>query len=720
MSRVFKRCCKGEQSLVREEGVRPSLVVVFASSEPGPLVLLAQDGTQPPPNETIKVAELEWCGVLEIAEPSPQRRVDIRDDPREAVTSAAYRLGPHLVLERFQALLSHEPATRLEPVAEEIESLPRLLAVDDPRLVRMQRQAVGRSPRLHFTQRSYRRGFRLAEDHEVVGVTHHPAPVLLHQQVERVQVDVGQQRREDCPLGRSRRRQPARHVRHDLLPEKALDQRQDAPVADRLAHPCHQLVVRDRIEVTLQVGIHSMSEALLQQPIDLPQRIFAASSRPEAVTSRPELDFKDWLNGHLQSRLHDAVLDGRYPERTGLPAAFGNIDPFDRARPVAAVLQVLMKLRQIPLRARRKPRDALTIHACRPLVPLDFPPRGFQGCRPDGLIHHAKPLASFDAVTQRRHHAIRPDRSFRPPPSPRLSAGGVSPLLSLGGTIGVVLLHAEPRASSFLPPFPQGGFASRPSRRKNGCGIMKALTPDALPPNVRSLRLLRLAFPTFRPHPRWLSHGRFVRRLSAEGLFQASPRTSRLATALRRIRFVILRTASSPPDALHPASRRRSLLRLRSCDQLRNGLTPFCQSVLTDALVPADAGTHNHRVLLLKRDVAPARSNRNSCGYGSRLKAGTTPEMWHLPWQEQRGSSRLLRRRALLRGLVLPKHRRRFSRQRRQHQRDHVLQPLVPGFFRQEIAAKDYTESRAVREVEKAQRRDQDGGFHRTARDAKT
>src|SRR6266478_3891031 len=585
MSRVFKRCCQGEQSLVREEGVRPSLMVGFASSEPGPLVLLAQDGTQPPPNETIKVAELEWCGVLEIAEPSPQRRIEIRDDPREAVTSAAYRFGPHLVLERFQALLSHEPATRLEPVAEEIESLPRLLAVDDPRLVRMQPQAIGRYPRLDLTQCSYRLGFRLAEDHEVVGVTHHPAPVLLHQQVERMQVDVGQQRREDRPLGRSRRREPTRHVRHDLLPEKALDQRQDAPVADRLAHPRHQLVVRDRIEVTLQVGIHDMSEAFLQQPIDLPQRIFAASSRPEAVTSRSELDFKDWLNGHLQSRLHDAVLDGRYPERTGLPAAFGNIHPFDRARPVAAVLQILMKLRQIPFRAHRKPCDALTIHACRPLVPLDFPPRGFQGCRPDGLIHHAEPLASFDAVTQRRHHAIRPDRSFRPPPSPRLSAGGVSHLLSLRGTIGVVLLHAEPLASSFLPPFPQDGFASRPSHRQNGCGIMKALTPNALTPNVRSLRLLRLAFPTFRPQPRWLSHGRFVCRLSAEGLFQASPRTSRLATALRRIRFVILRTASSPPDALHPASRRRSHLRLRSCDQLRNGLTPFSQGVLTDALV---------------------------------------------------------------------------------------------------------------------------------------
>src|SRR5258708_37848152 len=135
MSRVFKRCCKGEQSLVREEGVRPSLMVGFASSEPGPLVLLAQDGTQPPPNETIKVAELEWCGVLEIAEPSPQRRVEIPDDPRDAVPPAAYRLGPHLVLERPQALLSPEPAPRLEPAADETDSLSRISAVYQPRLL---------------------------------------------------------------------------------------------------------------------------------------------------------------------------------------------------------------------------------------------------------------------------------------------------------------------------------------------------------------------------------------------------------------------------------------------------------------------------------------------------------------------------------------------------------------------------------------------------------
>src|SRR5258707_14890561 len=99
---------------------------------------------------------------------------------------------------------------------------------------------------------------------------------------------------------------------------------------------------------------------------------------------------------------------------------------------------------------------------------------------------------------------------------------------------------------------------------------------------------------------------------------------SRLATAPRRNRFVILRTASSPPVALHPASRRRSYLRLWSCDQLQNGLTPFQQNVLADALVPANAGTHNHRRLLFAKGgylTAPLRSQ----GVWVPAFAGTTP-----------------------------------------------------------------------------------------------
>ena len=119
-------------------------------------------------------------------------------------------------------------------------------------------------------------------------------------------------------------------------------------------------------------------------------------------------------------------------------------------------------------------------------------------------------------------------------------------------------VRSEPLADS-------GRFCFRLSPRPQPHrGNMKALNPAELTQTGRPLRLLRLAVPVFRPQPRKLPTGRFVSRLSAGGCFQASPCMSRLATALRRIRFVILRTAGSPPVAPHPGSRRRSYLRLRS------------------------------------------------------------------------------------------------------------------------------------------------------------
>lgn len=45
--------------------------------------------------------------------------------------------------------------------------------------------------------------------------------------------------------------------------------------------------------------------------------------------------------------------------------------------------------------------------------------------------------------------------------------------------------------------------------------------------------------------------------------FRLRPLQAKLAVTPRRIEFVILRTASSPPVALHPASQRRSYLRLQ-------------------------------------------------------------------------------------------------------------------------------------------------------------
>ena len=94
-------------------------------------------------------------------------------------------------------------------------------------------------------------------------------------------------------------------------------------------------------------------------------------------------------------------------------------------------------------------------------------------------------------------------------------------------------------------------------------------------------RLLRATFPSFRPQPRGRPPHRFLRHHSVLRCFQASPLSCRLAAIPRRNRFVILRTDSSLPVTPHPASRRRSYLPLRSCGQLRQGLSPCKWHALT-------------------------------------------------------------------------------------------------------------------------------------------
>ena len=132
VSRLRMGRAKGEQPVSREESIGPALMVGFAASDAGVLFLLTQDGAQPSADKAVEDVEQSWCGLLEIPKPAPQYRVEIIDDPLEAVASAAARQAPHFVLERLQALFAHQLATRLEPVAKEFETLPRLAAVARP------------------------------------------------------------------------------------------------------------------------------------------------------------------------------------------------------------------------------------------------------------------------------------------------------------------------------------------------------------------------------------------------------------------------------------------------------------------------------------------------------------------------------------------------------------------------------------------------------------
>ena len=121
------------------------------------------------------------------------------------------------------------------------------------------------------------------------------------------------------------------------------------------------------------------------------------------------------------------------------------------------------------------------------------------------------------------------------------------------------------------------------------CGTTGTLTPVNVHITDRSPRLSRTIFLSFRPQPRGTPPHRFIRHDSVLCYFQASPLSCRLAAIPRRNRFVNLRTDSSLPVTPHPASRRRSYLQLRSCGQLRQGLSPCKWHAITGVHETADA-----------------------------------------------------------------------------------------------------------------------------------
>ena len=73
MSRVRVGCVQGEQSLAREVGIGPALLVGLASPRTGPFLLLAQDGAQPPSHEAVDIGEHAGRGMLEVSEPTAEQ-----------------------------------------------------------------------------------------------------------------------------------------------------------------------------------------------------------------------------------------------------------------------------------------------------------------------------------------------------------------------------------------------------------------------------------------------------------------------------------------------------------------------------------------------------------------------------------------------------------------------------------------------------------------------
>src|SRR3990170_4212318 len=355
--------------------------------------------------------------MLKVVKPAANHGVKILDDLCQAVPTRAFGLHPDALAQRFKALGPYPMPPRLEAIAEKLKTLSLLPTIPYVGLLSIKTQAVCLYPGLHLDQRRLGLLSTAAEHHKVISVAHHPVALLLHLTVQSMKVDIRQKRTNHRSLRCAPNWRPSLHLLDDVLMQKRLDQLKHPAIAHLLLYALHQPRMSNRVEVAPTIGIHHKGVAFFKPPRHFAKRVFAAKTRAKTVTHLQKLSLKDGLQHKLQRRLYDAVFDYRYSQRAQLAAPFGNLYPPHRHRPVGSPLQRDAQFLKIHLRSDLKLLDALTVDSCRSGVALHFLPGYLKRLDSVHLIDQAKPSASFDAVTQRRQHALTPHhRGFDPRP----------------------------------------------------------------------------------------------------------------------------------------------------------------------------------------------------------------------------------------------------------------------------------------------------------------
>ena len=104
---------------------------------------------------------------------------------------------------------------------------------------------------------------------------------VSHEVIQWVKVDVGQKRAYDAALRRAFfpvLGLDLAHLVHDSLLEEAFDQLEHSAIGNVLTHQAHQALMRDAVEIALDVHIHHVSQAAFQQLVHAAECVFATTS----------------------------------------------------------------------------------------------------------------------------------------------------------------------------------------------------------------------------------------------------------------------------------------------------------------------------------------------------------------------------------------------------------------------------------------------------------
>src|SRR6266446_4500489 len=203
------------------------------------------------------------------------------------------------------------------------------------------------------------------QHHEVIGVAHQlclcpvrrPCRRMEHL-VEVVQVEVCQQRRDHPALGRAAcrpgglRRPPWGGGWFDHFGfQPAAEQVEDRPVCDPHTHTGHELVVRYRVEVPLEVRVIHRLIPGLEVAAYLCQSLVGRAPRAKPVGAVQEVGFENRFEDQQGGRLHNAVADVWNPQRSQLPVGLGYVDTAYSLGAIGLGAQLLVELLHQPQRS---------------------------------------------------------------------------------------------------------------------------------------------------------------------------------------------------------------------------------------------------------------------------------------------------------------------------------------------------------------------------------
>src|SRR5713226_6454603 len=515
--------------------------------------------------------------MLEVLEPARQRLVHRRDSCSQTVPMSTSRFAPNRRFQFGHALAARPAVATLKVVTKKVEATS-LRGVHDAGLLRMQPQTSLRRPLLHFFERHSGLGCAATENDEVICVAHHLIPAASHLVVQRVKIDVRQQRANHRTLRRSRRRRPVSQSFHHFCLQHRLYQFQHSAVCHFLRHSPQQLLLRYRVEVALQISIDDPGVSCFEQAVNTTQRIFAAPARTKPIAVLSEVSFEDRFQHVTQRRLYHSVTHRRNAQRSLLATTrLGYPLAPHRLRTITAVRQLLRHSPQVRFQVSLEHLYRLMVHSRGSLVGFHLREGRPQIPRLVDFVYQTEPDAPFHPHFEGGQHSFRPNRWFSPGPAGR----HLSDLFSSQHWRRSYFHRSGLYVSTFLRSLRSTPVTElrRYYGRSDSCAAGSSAPLTASMNTVSSPAQVSLVHAHVLPdhsvskhltHPR----GRFITLpLTATGFPNPLGSGLRLShagssAAPGRIEFVILRTGRSPPAALHYASLRRSSIRLQAGERL--------------------------------------------------------------------------------------------------------------------------------------------------------